>query len=76
MYFHELLAWIPLQMITIIHSIINVKMLSLRNGEKSGKSYLHFLLQMISPALSLCTMLELLTTLYNIMTENATYEPA
>jgi hypothetical protein len=50
-----LLARNPLQTITIIQSDNNVKALSLGNGDESEKSYLDFLLHMISPTTFLST---------------------
>jgi hypothetical protein len=38
MYFHELLARNPLQMITVIQSDINVKWFSLGKGDESEKN--------------------------------------
>jgi hypothetical protein len=59
LYFHETLAWIPLQTITVIQGDIKLKALSLGNGDESDKkSYLHFLLQMISLKISLSIVLK------------------
>jgi hypothetical protein len=56
-------------MITIMQSDINVKMSSLRNGDRYEKIYLHFLLQMISPTISLSVVLYLWIILYLKMYE-------
>jgi len=45
-------------MITVTQSNIKVKT-SLRNGDESEESYLHFLLQVISPEVSVSNILEL-----------------
>jgi hypothetical protein len=63
-YFHQLLAPNPLQTITVIQR----KYVVTRKRWRIWKeSYLHFLLQMISPNISWSIVLELWTTLYKIV---------
>lgn len=64
MYFHELLARNPLQMITVMQSDINVKWFSLGKGDESEKKYIFC--SKLSPQQSAEDLLELWITLYNV----------